>query len=372
MKKPYKVAFVSAGMITNAAHIPAYKHLPDAFTLSAICDLRHEAAQETAARHGIPGVYTDYEKMLREVEPDIVSVCTPNLYHPEQTIVALNHGAHVVCEKPLALKYADAKRIFAAAKAAGRQVFPCQSLRYTNEFFNGKAICDTGVLGDIYYGDIACVRRRGVPTWGMFHMMERSGGGAFCDIGVHMMDSLVWLSGNKRLSSISGTTTTRIANRKDQLITSLKDSGAPQGVFTPRPYDYREFNVEEFAAGSMRFQGGMSVNFKIAWALNHPDTFEFRLIGDEGGLSIPDMKVYGHLGAYQADIAARVFDDSLYAGVDFYGHWHLIERMLQTLEGEAPPLVTEAEALNVVAILDGFYRSAKAGREMTMAEIERE
>jgi len=368
-EKKYKVALVSAGMITNAAHIPAYKNHPEAFELCGIFDIREEAARETAVRHGIPGVYTDFEKMLSEIEPDIVSICTPNLFHAEQTLTALRYGANVICEKPLALKYAQAKEIFDLAKKMNRHVFPCQSMRFGKEIQAAKEITDSGVLGDIYFGEISSTRRRGVPTWGMFHIKERSGGGAFCDLGVHMIDSFLWISGNPRMKSISGNMTTKIANQPDQLRTSLADSGAPQGVFTPRPYDYREFDVEEFAAGSIRFENGLSVNFKVAWALNCPDSHHMNIIGDKSGLSIPDMNLYGGLGSFQTDMKPRIIDDSPFSKKNFNGHWHLIERVLQTLDGFAPPLVTPEEALNVVAIIDGFYRSAEAGREIMMEEV---
>ena len=368
MRKKYRAALVSAGMIANAAHIPAYRNLSEAFELCGICDIRPEAAQDTAGRHGIPGVYTDYEKMLGEIKPDIVSICTPNNLHVAQTITALRHGAHVICEKPLALKYSDARAVFDEAAAAGRYVFPCQTMRYNKEYFPAKEIISAGTLGSIYYGDISYIRRRGVPGWGVFHIKEYNGGGVFCDLGVHMMDYVLWISGNPRLKSISGSKAARIANQPQQLLTSFASGGAPEGVPAPRLYDYREFDTEEFASGSARFEGGMAVNFRIAWALNHPDTMCINLAGDKGGISIPDMKIYGGLGRYQADILPRIIDDPL-SSRSFYGHWRLFEQILQTLDGKAPPPVSREEAMNVAAVIDGFYRSAETEREVLMEEI---
>ena len=368
MRKKYRVALLSAGMITNAAHIPAYQQFPEAFELCGICDLRLQAAQETADRYHIPGVYTNFEQMLAEIKPDIVSICTPNAFHVEQTLTALGYGAHVICEKPLALTYADAVRVFAAAEAAGKYVIPSQSGRFSKDTFTARDIVKNGALGAVYYGDITCVRRRGIPTWGTFHMKEHSGGGAFCDLGVHMFDFFLWATGNPRLLSVSGSTATKIAKQPTQLLTSLTASGAPKGVTAPRAYDYREFNTEEFASGFARFEGGMTVNFKIAWALNHPDEYHISLIGDRGGLSLPDMTLYGSLGQYQSDMHPVVPDSPLY-NEDFYGHKLLFGQILLALDGEAPPPITPQEALNVVAVIDGFYRSAAAGREVLMEEI---
>jgi Predicted dehydrogenases and related proteins len=367
MRKKYKVALLSAGMIMDFAHIPAYKNLPEAFEICAICDIRLQAAQVIAEKHNIPGVYTDYEQMLEEIRPDIVSVCTPNSFHAEQTITALRHGAHVICEKPLALKYSDAVKIFDEARAAKRHVFPCQSARFTKEFLPAKEIVSAGELGGIYYGDITCVRRRGVPDWGTFHIKENSGGGAFCDIGVHVFDFFLWSVGNPRLKSISGEMTTKISNKPNQLLTSLAASGAPKGVTAPREFDYREFDNEEFACGFARFEGDISVNFKVAWVLNHPEESRINIIGDRGGLSVPEMKLHSSLGRYQADISPIIPDDPIYTK-EFYGHWRLFEQVLKALDGEAPP-VTPEEALNVAAVIEGFYRSAEMGREVFAEEL---
>jgi predicted dehydrogenase len=72
-----KVAVISAGMISNAAHIPAYKSIPDLVDLAAVCDVNPVSAEGTAKRHGIPNWYTDAEEMLIREKPDLVSVCTP-------------------------------------------------------------------------------------------------------------------------------------------------------------------------------------------------------------------------------------------------------------------------------------------------------
>ena len=103
----YKVCIISCGMIANSAHIPAYKMF-DEFKIMAVCDINEIAAKDTAERHGIERWYTDAKQMLDEIKPDLVSVCVPNCCHKEYTLMALEAGANVLCEKPLAFTRKDA------------------------------------------------------------------------------------------------------------------------------------------------------------------------------------------------------------------------------------------------------------------------
>ena len=215
--KQYKVALIGNGMICNAAHIPAYKAMGDQVKIVAVADIREEAARETAERHGIPNYYVDPYVMLEKEKPDIISVCTPNAYHKEYTLAGFRAGCHVVCEKPMAMNCADAEEMFAAANKAGKHLFVIQSLRFMGNFKAAAGLAKSGCLGDIYYADLNLVRRRGVPRWGMFHMAKENAGGAFCDLGVHMCDYLMSISGNPKMKAVSGAAVTRIVNQEKDI-----------------------------------------------------------------------------------------------------------------------------------------------------------
>ena len=201
MNKPIRVAIIGTGMIANSAHFPALKPFRDAGLVEVVgvADVREEAAAETAKRQNVPKYYQDPQQMLDELHPDFVAVCTPNVYHKEWTIKALRAGAHVACEKPIAVSYADAKEMWDVAAETGKKLFPCQCMRWRNYMQQSKMLVDSGELGEIYFSDIEFIRRYGIPTWGMFHMKEHNYGGPFCDLGVHLIDSLLWIVGSRRL-----------------------------------------------------------------------------------------------------------------------------------------------------------------------------
>jgi len=363
MAKEIKVAIIGAGMIANAGHIPAWRNLPEA-EIVGVADKRTESAQQVAERHQIPHAYGDPAQMLAELKPDVVSVCTPNMYHKEHTLLALRAGAHVWCEKPVATRYADALEMFETAEAAGRVLFIGQSGRFGNVALAAKEFAARGQLGEVYYAETAALRRRGVPTWGLFHMKEHSGGGALYDIGVHALDLLLWIIGNPRVIAASGQTYTKLANRAEGLVTSLADSGAPVGVFTPRPYDYREFDVEDMAAGFLRLENQITITIRASWAANVPEGMGGTVIlGTEGGLRLDPLTLVRNMGSYQVDVTPRVPADP---DIPFYGHWKEAEHLVRVLRGEEKLIVQREEVLNVIRALEGLYRSAAEGREIRL------
>ena len=372
--KKLRVAVIGTGMIANQAHFPALNMLRDEGVLEvvAVADIRGEVAEETAKRHGVPLWYEDPQKMLDEVKPDFVSVCTPNVYHKKWTIAALKAGAHVACEKPIATSYKDAKEMWDASREYGKQLFPCQCMRWRNYMQQSKALVDSGELGDVYFSDIEFIRHYGIPTWGMFHMKEHNFGGPFCDLGVHLIDSLIWILGGPKAVSVSGSAYNKIGNKGEDVLIGIAESGAYAGTFTPRPYDYREFDVEEFATGFIRLEGGKSVNFKFSWAINLPTTnLDMVICGDKGGLSVNGETLYKRVGRFQADTKLKWFDNGEFKGVPFEQHRYMYRNIMDTLAGKAEYLIKEEENLEVAKIIECFYKSAELGREVSVQELDK-
>ena len=373
MQKKWRIALIGAGMIANAAHLPAIMNLKNKndVEVAAVADIRPEAAEDTAKRFEIPAVYTDPQKMLDEVKPDIVAVSTPNMSHKQWVAAALNAGAHVVCEKPVTMSYKDAKELFDLAKANDKKLFPCQTFRWSSDIEFAKDALRECDIGDIYHADISLIRRFGIPTWGFFHMKEYNGGGPFCDLGVHYIDSLLWLLGNPRVESVSGMAFDAIASQGNKVLLSIAESGANIGVFTSRPYDHKEFDVEDSSVGFMRLEGGIGINFKFTWALHHPSSKMFKLFGKKGGLDIPERLLYSNTGHYQSETALKHFDNRPYTDKAFSMHWQVYEEVIEVLEGNKESFtVKPEETLNMASAIECYYRSAAENREVRAEELE--
>ncbi len=354
----YKTCIISCGMIANSAHIPAYRHFSDSFEIVGVSDISPEAARDTAARHGIPHWYTDAEEMLKTLRPDVVSVCVPNAFHKEMVLLALSYGCHVLCEKPLAFTVSDAREMYDRARETGRVLMACQSMRFTPERLAAKAWIDAGELGSVYYGELVRVRPRGIPTWGTFHMKKISGGGAFVDIGVHMLDALLWLMGNPKARSVRGVA---MRNHVGELGT-LKDSGALTGdVHNKRPFDPAEMDVEDFSCGQILFETGSCVSFRVAWAANDREASDILLIGKKAGISLPTGMIYQ--GTEQTRLEPF---ENLYPNEPFSGHFYLVKNLRDVLRGDAELIVKPEEVINTAEIIEAVYTSAETGREIRL------
>ena len=201
-----KIGIVGCGGIANQKHLPALKANADLNEIVAFCDVVEERAKKAAEEFGVPGarVYTDYKELLKDEEVEVVHVCTPNVSHSYITVDAFEAGKHVYCEKPMSHSTEEAEKMVAAWKKSGKKFTVGYQNRFRAEVQNLHASCEKGELGDIYYGKAHAVRRRGVPTWGVFPDKSQQGGGPLIDIGTHALDITLWCMNNYDVESVSG------------------------------------------------------------------------------------------------------------------------------------------------------------------------
>lgn len=352
----FKVCIIGTGMIVNSAHIPAYKTFPNDFEIVAVSDINEKSAKDTATKFGIKNYYVNAQEMLDTEKPDLVSICVPNCFHKQYAMMALNAGANVLCEKPLAFTKADAIEMFDLAKQKGKVLMACQTMRFTPDRISAKKYIENGNLGVPYYCEVARIRRRGIPFWGSFHIEKISKGGAFVDIGVHMIDALIYLTGNSKVKSVKAVT---MQNHKNEL-GSLKGSGAFTGnVDNAKVFNPDDMDVEDFSSGYITFENGMQVSVRIAWASNMAEQNDIKIIGTKTGMYLPEGKIY--YGENGEDTLTPVKEKY---NVQFSGHYHVIENFLKVLKGESEPIVKPEETIAVSKILEMFYKSAKSGKEV--------
>ncbi|HBN84753.1 MAG TPA: oxidoreductase, partial [Clostridiales bacterium] len=216
MDKKLRVGIVGCGGIANGKHMPSLAKIKEV-EMVAFCDVIESKAKDAAAKFGAPDalVCTDYKEIVNDLSIDVVHVCTPNKSHADITIDMLNSGKHVMCEKPMAKTAADAKRMVEAYKASGKKLTIGYQGRYTAQSLYLKQICDAGDLGEIYYAKAHAVRRRAVPTWGVFLNEEEQGGGPLIDIGTHALDLTLWMMNNYEVESVTGSVYRKLADTKN-------------------------------------------------------------------------------------------------------------------------------------------------------------
>ncbi|CAH8769291.1 Gfo/Idh/MocA family oxidoreductase [Paenibacillus dendritiformis] len=355
MSNIYKIAIIGCGGIANGKHMPSLKKL-DNVQMVAFCDIIPERAEEAKAKYGTEDakVYSDYKELLKDGSIDIVHVCTPNDSHAEITIAALESGKHVMSEKPMAKTAVDARRMVEAAKRTGKKLTVGYNNRFRSDSQYLKQLCEDGTLGDIYYAKAHAIRRRAVPTWGVFLDEEKQGGGPLIDIGTHALDLTLWMMNNYEPKIVLGSSFHKLGSR-------------PNAANAWGSWDPEKFKVEDSAFGMIVMKNGATIVLESSWALNVAQSGEAKctLCGTEAGadmwngLNINGEK-YGRLYDQKIELTA--------GGVDFYDGEaenapDLEMRLwIDAIEQDKEPVVTPEQACVVSEILEAIYESSRTGK----------
>jgi predicted dehydrogenase len=327
----------------------------------AFCDIIEEKAQAAAEKFGTPDakVFTDYKELLK-LDLDVVHVLTPNKQHSFITVDALESGKHVMCEKPMAINSVEAKKMLDAAKRTGKKLTIGYQNRFRPECRYLKQCCEAGDLGEVYYARAQAIRRRAVPTWGVFLDAENQGGGPLIDIGTHALDLTLWEMDNYEPAMVVGSTFRKLAD--------TENAANAWG-----PWDPKKFTVEDSAFGFIKMKNGATIVLESAWALNTLQIDEAKTIlcGDKAGadmMGTPDKPLringerFSKLYVTEPELAS--------GGVAFYdgdgaGEPQDIEaRMwINHVKDDNAPLITKPEqAIVVTKILEAIYESSKTGK----------
>ncbi len=346
MSKTIRVGVIGTGGIATAQHIPGYQAL-EGVEIAALCDV--VPGRAAAVAEGVPGArpYVDYREMLAKESLDAVSVTTPNFAHRDATIAALQAGCHVLCEKPIAMNLAQGREMVAAARKAGKLLQVGLHMRFETESQTLRRHVMAGDLGEIYYGEATYMRRRGIPTWGVFTQSRFQGGGALIDIGVHALDRALWLMGNPKPTTVLGATYAHFGKRTDV--------AAPRGL-----WDVDKFDVDDMGVALIRFANGASLILRACWAAHiEGNDVGTRILGTHGGASLSPLRIYRDLHGDMVDIAPSGL-------VEVRGHHVEIAHFIACVRGEAQCIVEPEQVLDVQAILDAIYESARTGGEVRL------
>ena len=358
--KTWRVAFIGAGSIVQGGHIPSFQRIDNVETV-AICDVNEARAADVAAEADIPHVYADYEKLLAEIQPDITVVATPNIFHTPISLAALEAGSHVLCEKPVALTYADAKTMFAKADEVGRTLTVGTHYRWSTPMRAVKAHVEAGFFGEIYAARTVWQRRSGIPGYGSwFTNKDLAGGGSLLDIGVHALDRALILMGYPDPVTVSGVSFAKFGPR------GLGLGGWGSDILPRDVLDQGRYDVDDLSWAFIRFANGVVLQFQVAWAQSLAEQFYTEIYGTDGGASVGNrdsVELYTLLNGQQANVQLEVPKDALSS------YPRLVENFIRYLDGDpTAEIVTSTQALIAAKIVDGVIRSAAAGQEVSVAD----
>lgn len=350
-----KAGIIGCGGIAFGKHMSALSRL-DAVEMMAFQDIVREKAVKAAKEFGSEKakVYSDYRKLLEDKSIDLVHICTPNKFHGEITVAALEAGKHVMCEKPMAKNTEDAKKMLDAARRTGKKLCIGYQNRYSASSEYLYKACRRGDLGEIYFAKAHALRRRAVPTWGVFLNEELQGGGPLIDIGTHALDLTLWMMDNFEPRYVAGNTYHKLSNKKNAA--NAWDSWEPD-----------EFTVEDSAFGFITMKNGATIILESSWALNILQEGEAKttLCGTKGGADMWDgLRIngedFGKLYTTYPSLTGK--------GVAFYkGNTERAKDKearlwIESILNDTEPVVKPEQAFVVTQILEAIYESAKTGK----------
>ena len=361
--KKMRIGIVGTGWIADA-HIKAYLAQPDV-EIVAGADLIPGKAAQFFEKHGVEGVKTDYashKEMLddKKLKLDAVSICTYNRQHAVPAIYALEKGVNVLLEKPFTVTTEEAVEVMRAEKKSGKVLSIGFQPRLDANMQMIKKIVQSGELGKIYYIQTGGGRRHGIPTpHGTSFIEDKTAGlGALGDIGCYSLDMVLNAIGYPKPLTVTG---------------YKSDFFGTNPEYYPKNPEYADkFSVDDFAAAFIRLEGGIVLDFRIAWAMHLDTPGDTIILGTKGGLRIPSTECWngtvgGPMIIYHDVCGQRT--QTVIPIIETKGS--LFEKKIRTFldacKNGTPAPVPSSQIIYNQIIIDSIAKSAKLGREI---EIE--
>jgi predicted dehydrogenase len=356
MTEKIKAAVIGIGV--GMAHAKGYIANPDA-ELIAVCDADPARLKERGDQLGIPADmrFTDYNELLKLPELDVVSIGLPNFLHAPVAIAAFEAGKDVLCEKPLATSARDAAAMVKASHDCGRTLMVCFNYRFRDDARWLLGMRDAGRMGQIYYARAGWLRNTGIPGFGgWFTTKALSGGGPLIDLGVHILDLTIWLMGHPQPVSVSGQTFAEFGPRGKK-------------AWGKKP-DAVKYDVEDLAAGFVRFANGAALQIETSWASHTKpgrDDYFVNLYGSEGGaeLYVANYTDHDTLTFYEEACGQPVVMKPSIVN-RAAGHELAVAHFIDCVKNHRPVESTGEQGLALMRIIEGLYESSLTGKEVSL------
>lgn len=345
-EKKLRVAVIGLGM--GRGHVRDYLQCPEA-ELVAICDQDPVRLAAVAKEYEVTRTFTEFSDMLELPGLDAVSVALPNVLHAPVTLECLAAGKHVLCEKPLAMNAREAEQMVRAARSRGLTLMVNFNFRFEQAAWAIHNAVDEGLLGDVYFARTGWHRNRGIPGWGGWFATKRlSGGGGLIDLGVHRLDLALWYMGYPTPVAVSGAVYDHLG----------KELAKRLG---------KDFDVDDLAAGFIRFANGATLAVEASWATNSGKREEMftTLYGTRGGAALRNI-------GEGYEFEARLFVElgGVLAEARPVSHLATLETVrahfVHSILAGREPICPGEQGLTLMRILDALYQSAEASREVRL------
>ncbi len=331
MNSQLRFSIIGCGRIAERHAIEIIKH----GRLSAVCDIVKEKANALAEKYNTNPYNSITELLSIEKGIDIISICTPNGLHAEQTILSMLSGHHVLCEKPMAISSVDAKKMITTAEETGKQLFVVKQNRFNPPVAFVKQLLDENKLGSISSFQLNCFWNRPSAYYqNSWQGTKKLDGGTLYTQFSHFIDLLYWLLGD--VASASGIRSNYLHKDliefEDTGVAILKMIGGVMGTINYTINSHRS-NME----GSLAIFGEKGTVKIGGQYLNELEYFSVE------GMEKPDLPVGGpsnQYGFYQGSMS---------------NHDKVYENLVKAINDPSFSFITTGETLKTIEIIEKIY-----------------
>jgi predicted dehydrogenase len=330
-----RLAVIGAGAISQVAHIPSWKKLPDV-ELVAVCDTVKARAKAVAEKYKIPRYFTNDDEVFKQDDIDAVDICVPTNLHLPVALAALSAGKHVLVEKPMARNVEESEKMLEAARRYQRKLMVAMNVRFRRDAVNLKSFVDGGDLGEVFYLKCGWLRRQ--ESWsGQSWLFQKkySGGGVLMDLGIQMLDLSLWLLGNKKAKSVKAMTYNRVS----------------------------KLEVEDAAIAFIHLDDGTTLTLEVSWTLlTEDDLLYANLFGSRGGALLNPLRVMKEMHGNLVNLTPAREETT--TNIYKRSYENELRHFVKCLREDIHMFSSGEESLERMRIIQKIYESAASGREV--------
>lgn len=335
MKSTIQFGLIGCGRIAQR-HA---EHIDQKGQLVAVCDIIEEKAKAMAEKYGAR-YYTSVAEMLKceKTNLDVIAICSPNGLHAEHSILTLEAGVHVLCEKPLAINVADCGNMIVAAEKANKRLFAIKQNRFNPPVYAVKKAIEDGKLGKIYSIQLSCFWNRNndyyKDSWKGSKDLD---GGTLYTQFSHFIDLLYWMIGDiKKVEAYT-------RNFAHDGIIEFEDTGVVILDFYNGAIGTINYTVNSF---EKNMEGSLTIfgeNGTMKIGGQYLNELEYQHIKDYKIENLPEGNKPNNYGTYFGSMS---------------NHGLVYDNLIDVLTNGATISTNAFEGLKTVEIIDKIYNSA--------------
>ncbi len=337
MSDKLNIGIIGVGGIAQVVHLPILSKFSNV-KIGGISELNKSRLNTIANKYGITNKYQDYRQLLDDKSIDAVIIATPTDTHHNIALDCVSAGKNILIEKPIARNYTEAEEIITKADAAGVKVMVGMNLRFRPDAMLLRSLINSGDLGKIFYVRCRWIRKQSSnQAW--FMKREQAGGGVIIDLGIVLLDLVLWLMGYRAVKSVS-----------------------------VQKFYSETTNVEDSAVGLIRLSGESAINFEASWSLqSEKDSFQLSAFCEKGNIHLNPLRAFRKIGDNEIDYTPTSgFSDKNMFKKSYENE---LKHFITSIHNDSLPLISSGkEALLRMNLLEGIYKSAELGREINLDE----